>query len=107
MTEWSRDFDRDAFAAFADLGMSSYVATYTPPGGGTPIACTVLVDRAVQVMPGSLGDVYEGPRTEVVLQLREVAAPAQGGTLAFNAETWKLDQRASQDESASHWVLRK
>ena len=72
------DFDtllhRPLFEVF---GMA---ATYTPPGGGSQVACTIILDsRDRELEFGRGSPVMQGQ----ILQVRrsELPAPAKGGTL--------------------------
>jgi hypothetical protein len=66
---------------FATLGVA---ATYTPPGGGAPIACTVI-RRSPDLDVGLQRAVIRGDLIEV--RRAEVPAPQKGGTFALGAET--------------------
>ena len=104
-TAFLQELDAGIVGAFADAGMAD-AATYTPPGGGTAVACSVLVDRNVQFF-GDDGAEIVGTRDLVSLFLSEVAAPARGGTVTLTAtsEVLKLDQPDARDESMSRWVV--
>lgn len=99
-----RDMDAVIVGAFMDVGMAD-AATYVAPGGGAPLPCSVLVDRAAQFF-GENGAVA-GTRVAITLFLSEVATPEQDGTLTLTAtsEAFKLDEIDAQDESMSRWVV--
>lgn len=100
--------DQAAFAAFHHAGMAD-AATYTPPGGGTAVACTVLVDREAQDF-GEGDAPVSGQRVAVALQLAEVSSPAKGGLVVIgtgiSAERWVLYREIKRDESRAYWVVR-
>jgi len=104
-TAFLRDMDAAIAGAFADAGMAD-AATYTAPGGGTPAACTVLVDRAVQFFGDDEAQIV-GSRDVLTLYAAEIAAPARGGvvTLTGTGEAFKLDKPIARDESMSRWVV--
>jgi hypothetical protein len=90
----------------ADLKRMDLVdtGTYTAPGGGTPVACDVLVDRNVK----DFGDDQAPVATlHVVVGIfrEQVATPARGGVVTVGAESWRLDAKIDQDESLTRWVV--
>jgi hypothetical protein len=97
-----RDLDAAIVGALAHAGFAD-AAAYTPPGGGTAVPCTVLVDRAAQFF-GPAGEVV-GTRIAVTLFLADVANPQQGGTVTVGDEAFELDELDEQDESKSRWVV--
>jgi len=66
-------------ACFAAFGVA---ATYTPPGGGSPIPCTVIRDGRDRQPTGTFGrPVIKGTIVEV--RASEIAALAKDGTFVF------------------------
>jgi hypothetical protein len=104
-TSFLRDMDATMAAAFANAGLAD-AATYTPPGGGSAVPCTVYVDRDVQVYSVDQVDVAT-PRTVVTFLLAEVPSPARGGTVTLTAtsESFQLDAEQRRDESRVIWVV--
>jgi hypothetical protein len=104
-TQFLRDMDATLAAAFADAGIAD-AATYTPPGGGSPVPCTVYVDRDVQVYTVDQTDVAT-MRTAVTFMLAEVANPQRAGTVTLTAtgESFELDAEQRRDESRVVWVV--
>lgn len=99
-----RQLDADIMAAFKSAGMADEGA-YTPPGGGMPAACDVLVDRNVSVFGGGGGDVAV---YRVVLTLfRGQVAPRRGGVVVVDGDTWTLDEELEDsDASRTRWTVR-
>lgn len=99
-----RDLDADIAAALVDAGLAD-VATYTPPGGGSAVPCTVYVDRDVQVYGDDQMPVG-APRTLITIFRSDVDAPARLGTVTLTetAETFKLDEVLKKDESRQQWA---
>jgi hypothetical protein len=97
---------RDLDAIFAEqllaAGMAD-TATYTPPGAGDPVDCTVLVDRNAQFF-GDNGEVF-GHRILITIFLAEIAAPARQGVIAIGAESFALEQLDARDESQQRWLV--
>jgi hypothetical protein len=96
--------DARLMTTFAHIGLADANAIYTPNGStpGTVPNCTVMIDRAVQVL-GDIGEVI-GHR-DVATFMRSDVAPAAGGTLKIGTETRTLEKKTSEDESLSEWVL--
>jgi hypothetical protein len=70
-------------AAFAARGTA---ASYTPPGGGTPVPCTVIRDATDRQLSSPLGrPVMKG--TTLQVRVSEIAAPARGGTFVIGVES--------------------
>lgn len=99
-----RAFDAAAAAAFLEAGAADE-ATYTPPGGGTPIDCTVLVDREHQEF-GDGGEPISGQRVVVTVFLAEIDDPKQGALVTVGAESWVLYRELLRDESRAQWTVR-
>lgn len=102
-----QSFDQALVAAFAETGMAD-AAGYLPPSGapGTPpTACTVLVDRDVEIFGQESPDV--ATRHVVVTLFRGTVEPAQFGTVTLDAsgEVFRLEAKLDEDESKSRWVV--
>jgi hypothetical protein len=70
---------------------------------GSP--CTVLIDRATQVM-GADPSAIVGQRIVVTLQLAEVPKPAAGRRLRLSSgEEFELRDEIERDESRAVWVV--
>lgn len=98
-----RALDADIAAAFLDAGMAD-TATYTPPGGGIALPCTVMIDVAVQYYGEGHGQVV-GTRDLVTLFLADVPNPLRGGTVVADGKVYKLDDEDARDQSMSRWVV--
>lgn len=97
-----RALDAEILASLGTAGFAD-AATYTPPGFGTPVPCTVLVDRAAQFF-GEAGEVA-GTRIAISLFLAEVANPQQDATITIGSEVFRLDELDVRDESMARWVV--
>ncbi|OUL25885.1 hypothetical protein BV378_14205 [Nostoc sp. RF31YmG] len=100
--EFLQAFDGDAFEAFREAGFGDS-AVYTSPGATVGVACTVLVDRGLRDYGDDPAPVAAG-YTQITFQLREVA-PAHGGRVVVDGETYVLDGHEEKDGSASRWVV--
>lgn len=98
-----RNLDAGIAAAFRAAGLADG-ATYTAPAGA-PIACTVLVDRDVELL-GSDGADVAMRRTVVTLFLGEIAAPAAGAVVAADGSSYTLEAKLDGDQSRERWVVR-
>lgn len=105
--------DADIHAAMLDAGMADE-GTYTPPvpAGADPddpppaaVACLLYVDRGVQTM-GDYGSVL-GRRTVVTLVADGLPGIEQGGIVAADGETFRLEARTNvlNDGSLEQWVV--
>lgn len=98
-----QDLDAQLAAAFASVGLADE-ATYTPPGGGDPVACTVFVDHGTQFF-GDEPVTLVGNRTLVRIQTAEVDAQ-QGGSVVVGARTYLLDKIVDREPGiSSRWVV--
>ncbi len=95
-------FDGDAFEAFQLVAFGDS-AVYTQAGVSVGVACTVLVDRGLRDYGDDPAPVAAG-YTQITFQLREVA-PARGGRVVVDGETYVLDRHEESDGSASRWVV--
>jgi hypothetical protein len=76
----------DVDASFAVWGRA---ATYVPPGGGTPIACTVIVRNLNKDHPEFSGrPIKQGHAVEV--RLSELASPAAGGRFMVGTASYVI-----------------
>lgn len=80
-------FDALVFPQLVTAGLAD-PATYTPAGGGTPVACTVLVDRNVTVMRNDASQTYAAT---VTVMVAEVGSPRRTATFAVGSETYTVD----------------
>lgn len=95
--------------AFIDAGMRAYIATYTPPAGGTSTAGTrrCYLNSAGQTIAND-GRV-RAPR-DVIAALLADGAVEKGGTLALGSDTFALreiDETDANDRSLQYWVVRR
>lgn len=102
-TQTLRELDAMLVAAFARAGYAD-AATYTPPGGGVVLPCTVLVDTEAQFYGDGPGEVA-GYRTLVSIFLAHVPLPARGGTVVADGKSYRLDALDLRDESRERWVV--
>jgi hypothetical protein len=93
--------DRAAFFNVAEFGVA---ASYVPPGGGTAVACTVLLDRRDPNQRHDDGRPIVGV---MVLQVRrdEIAAPAAGGTFTIEATAYSVASRPEPDQDRQVWTM--
>ena len=96
-------FDASAHAALASSGLAD-TGQYTPPGGGTAVAVRVLVDRTTQQI-GDFGTVNAGQVT--VSYLLADVAPAVGGRLAVDGDTYRNEREIDNDGALSRWEVRR
>jgi hypothetical protein len=81
------------------------MASYTPPGGGSAIACTVILDARDRELEFGRGSAVMQGHT---LQVRrsELPAPAKGGTFAVGLATLTvLDDPRSDDPDRHVWRM--
>jgi hypothetical protein len=80
-------------------------ASYTPPGGGSGVACTVILDaRDRELEFGRGAAVMQGQTLQV--RRNEVSAPAKGGTFALGAAMLiVLDDPRSDDPDRHVWRM--
>jgi hypothetical protein len=64
-------------------------ATYTPPGGGTPVSCTIMVSRADSASQEFTGHAKTGGYL-VEVRVSEIAAPARGGVFAVGTKLYSI-----------------
>lgn len=91
-------------ASFATWGEPA-PTTYTPPGGGAAVPCTVILDRREA---GARPEDGRPPTGQVTIEVRksEVANPAAGGTFAVGAEVFTVMSRPiAQDASGLVWTM--
>ena len=91
---------------YAEFGRE---ATYTPPGGGAGIPCTVIVDlRDIGSRPDD-GHPIAGQMT-IEVRRSEIAAPAKDGTFAFTAASGNItatvmNRPMLDEENALVWKM--
>lgn len=95
--------DLAALAIDPNFEIWGLAASYTPPGGGSPVACLVIrksPDQEIEVGRGFMrGDMIE-------VRKSEIAAPAKGGTFTLGAEVLKvLDDPRSEDACRLVWKM--
>jgi hypothetical protein len=80
-------------------------ASYTPPGGGSAIACTVIFDaRDRELEFGRGAAIMQGQTLQV--RRSEVSAPAKGGAFAVGPATLTvLDDPRSDDPDRHIWRM--
>ena len=96
-----RELDADMVAGFLASGMADSAA-YTAPLG-SPVDCTVMVDRAAQFYNEATG--VAGSRIVITLFIAEIAAPIRKAEVVIGGETFLLDQLVERDESLERWVV--
>ena len=80
-------------------------ATYTPPGGGSAVACKVILDARDRELEFGRGSAVMQGQT---LQVRrsELPAPAKGGTFMVDSATLTvLDDPRSDDPDRHIWRM--
>lgn len=97
-----RELDAALATAFKGAGLAD-AGTYTPPGGGPVVDVDVIVDRGVQIF-GDEGAGIPAPAVIVTLFLAQVA-PARGGTVTADGDTFKLCDEVARDESRVRWTV--
>lgn len=80
--------DADMAAAFLDVGMAD-AATLTAPEGGTPVACTVMVDRNIEFFGGQTQ--MASRSVTITAQVAEVGTPVRKSLWTVGADTWRTD----------------
>ena len=80
-------------------------ATYTPPGGGSPVSCKVILDsRDRELEFGRGAAIMQGQTLQV--RRSELPSPAKGGTFTIGAETLTvLDDPRSDDPDRHVWRM--
>ena len=96
-----RALDALIMSKLAAAGMADS-ATYTAPLG-SPVACTVIVDRSVQ--PTGFDSQVNANTVLITAALAEVT-PAKGGVFTIGAETFKVDSIQDRDESRAECVCK-
>lgn len=98
--------DARLHAALADAGLAD-TGTYTAPGvGATPVPCRAYIDKSLH-STGEYAPTF-GPQVTASILRADVAAPAVGGTLAIDGETFVIDapDESRSDDGISVWVVR-
>jgi hypothetical protein len=97
------DADLATFFNVAEFGVA---ATYLPPTGGQPLACTILMNRADREMAFGQGrPVVDG--TAITFQAREIATPLKGGAFKLTATGQQLriiDDPVFKDMDRKIWT---
>jgi hypothetical protein len=89
-------------AVFEHLGRP---ATYTPPGGGAPTACTIVLDKREPESQQGEGRPQAGIVT-IEVRKSEIALPAKKGVFAVEATTYAvLDRPTADDPDGLIWTL--
>lgn len=94
-----------ATAASETFRVFGRAATYTPPGGGTPVACTAVLDLREE---GARAEDGRPPAGQVTIEVRksEVAAPAVGGTFAIDGRSYEVQSRPlPRDAGGLVWTM--
>ncbi len=88
-------------ACYAAFGVD---ATYTPPGGGSPVACIVLKDSSDRHPAAGRGSpIMQGHIVEV--RKSEIAAPARGGVLLIGSESLTIQSDPeTRDAERLVWI---
>lgn len=102
-----QEFDAAIVGGLAGAGMADaagYLAPAAAPGTEAT-ACTVLVDRDVEIFGEESPDV--ATRHVVVTLFRADVTPKQFGTVTLDAggEVFRLEAKLDEDESKSRWVV--
>lgn len=95
--------DTALHAAFEAAGLAS-AGFYTAPGADAAVPASVYVDKNIE----TIGDLrqFKADRVEV-LYVNWSIAPAQGGKLEVEDETYINGKELSNDGSSSRWVVRR
>ena len=73
-------------------------AIYTPAGGGTAVACRVMLERDILLQPGDMSaQVYQRGNTIEALLDDLGAEPARGATFVINDETFTVQAPEKND----------
>lgn len=93
-----RALDAELMAAFTAAGLAD-AAIYTQQGSGTPLSCTVYVDRGV-VLNGGDTQVRTDAVT-ITAHRSEIgeALPKRGAIFVVDSIDYKVDQVINADES--------
>ena len=97
-----------ALALRAQYSVFGRAAVYTPPGGGTAIACTVITDnRDRDYSLREFDVVYQGDQARV--RKSELADPLEGGTLTVTFGdldiTYQINAFTSPDRNRLQYML--
>ena len=81
-------------AAAADAAYLAWgrAASYTPPGGGSAVSCTVLLDIRESGAKPEDGSPPAG-QAWIEVRAKEVAAPASRGTFTSGSKTYEISSR--------------
>lgn len=99
-----QELDDEIAEAMLDAGLAE-AATHTSAGGGAATACTVVVDRNVELY--AEGEVEVAIfRTLITIFRADVDAPARGDTVALTdaGESFALASLHRRDESRTVWI---
>lgn len=96
--------DAELRAAFVDAGAAD-AGTYTPPGG-SPVACSMLVDRGLSLIAVDQSSINAN-QTTITLFLEEIGQrPAKGGVIQIGSEIFTIDRLDTIDESRAVCVVK-
>lgn len=102
-------FDAAAKKAARDrLRKDGEPATYTPPGGGSPVPCHALVEKppAPDAAPDSpLPMITLGTQT-VTLLVEEVPSPRRDGTVTVGSSSYVLDTKIQDDGYETRFLVK-
>ena len=98
-----RDLDAEIMAGLSGAGLSD-AATYTPSPPGTPVACSVYVDRGLRY-DGIDAQGRSGLTTITALRDEIGAVPNRGATFVIGAETFTVDRVETADESRAVCIV--
>lgn len=94
---FNAEFDA-IFAPAAKAARLGDTATFTQ-AGGSPVACTVLVDRGLTVQNAETGGITND-QTTITAYLADIGdRPERGARFVIGAETFVVDSVQSADES--------
>ena len=100
-----QQMDADIVAVMADNGIAE-AATYTPPGGGAAVPCTVMVDRDTQPYAVDQMSVATA-RALVTIYFADVPVQLGGGVVHLTEadEDLTLGEELHRDESRVQWIV--
>jgi hypothetical protein len=95
--------DTALHTAFEAAGLAS-AGLYTAPGAEVAVPASVYIDKDIE----TIGDLrqFKAGRVEV-LYVNWSIAPAQGGKLEVEGETYINGKELSNDGSSSRWTVRR
>ena len=95
--------DFDALVLQPGFRVFGRAASYTPPGGGPAVSCSVILDSSDRELGGLAGRPMLQGRS-LMVRRAELPAPAKGGTFLLSGETLVIqDDPVATDADRLLW----